>query len=149
MAICETTDFAFPMQADVYHPIVEQGPYGNVQKTWVLDRTIACSFAPAGTAFREEVVPNLNITQDKILIGRVKTDIRISSLDDRNSINNVIITNVKDNNCNEIYLETSGPRSGKSTIFEIATHEPFVGPFGGVEYYKLIIRRSENQAVNI
>jgi hypothetical protein len=137
------------MQADVYHPIVEQGPYGNVQKTWVLDRTIACSFAPAGTAFREEVVPNLNITQDKILIGRVKTDIRISSLDDRNSINNVIITNIKDNNCNEIYLETSGPRSGKSTIFEIATHEPFVGPFGGVEYYKLIIRRSENQAVNI
>lgn len=149
MAICETTDFAFPMQADIFHPIVEQGPYGNVQKTWVLDRTIACSFAPAGTAFREEVVPNLNITQDKILIGRVKTDIRISSLDDRNSINNVIITNVKDNNCNEIYLETSGPRSGKSTIFEIATHEPFVGPFGGVEYYKLIIRRSENQAVNI
>lgn len=149
MAICETTDFAFPMQADIFHPIVEQGPYGNVQKTWVLDRTIACSFAPAGTAFREEVVPNLNITQDKILIGRVKTDIRISSLDNRNSINNVIITNVKDNNCNEIYLETSGPRSGKSTIFEIATHEPFVGPFGGVEYYKLIIRRSENQAVNI
>jgi len=147
--ICEEPDFAFPMLADVYHPLVEQGAYGNVKKTWVLDRTIACSFNPAGTAFKEEVTPNVNITQQKLLIGRVKTDIRFSSKDDPNSINNVIITNIKDKNCNEIYIETSGPRAGKSTIFEIATLEPFTGPFGNVEYYKLIIRRSENQGSDI
>ena len=105
--ICEEPDFAFPMLADVYHPLVEQGAYGNVKKTWVLDRTIACSFNPAGTAFKEEVTPNVNITQQKLLIGRVKTDIRFSSKDDPNSINNVIITNIKDKNCNEIYVETS------------------------------------------
>jgi hypothetical protein len=104
------------MQADVYHPIVEQGVYGEVKKTWILDRTIACSFTTAGTAFKEEVQPNINITQDKLLMGRVKTDIRMSSLEARNSITNVIITNIRDKNCNEIYLETSGPRAGKSTI---------------------------------
>jgi len=147
--ICEQPDFTFPMLADVYHPVVEQGIYGNVEKTWILDRTIACSFAPAGGAFKEEVTPNVNITQDKMLIGRVKTDIRMSSLEARNSITNVIITNLRDQNCNEIYLETSGPRAGKSTIFEIATQDPFVGPFGSTEYYKLIIRRSENQAVDV
>lgn len=149
MVICEIPDFAFPMQADVYHPIVEQGAYGNVKKTWVLDRTIACSFASAGTAFKEEVTPNLNITQNKVLLGRCKTDIRISSLEARSSITNVIITNIKDQNCNDIYTETSGPRSGKATIFEVATQEPFSGPFGNIEYYKLVIRRSENQAVDI
>ncbi len=149
MTVCETTDFAFPMQADVYHPIVEQGVYGEVKKTWILDRTIACSFAPAGTAFKEEVTPNVNIIQEKILLGRVKTDIRVSSVEGRNSITNVIITNIRDKNCNEIYTETSGPRAGKSTIFEIATQDPFAGPFGNVEYYKLIIRRSENQAVDV
>jgi hypothetical protein len=149
MVVCETTDFAFPMQADIYHPIVEQGAYGNVQKTWILDRTIACSFAAAGGAFKEEMTPNVNITQEKLLIGRSKTDIRVSSLEAINSIMNVIVTNIRDQNCNEIYLETSGPRAGKSTIFEIATQDPFVGPFGSVEYYKLIIRRSENQAVDV
>lgn len=149
MAICESPDFAFPMQADVYHPIVEQGPYGNVKKTWILDRTIACSFAPAGTAFKEELVANVNITQDKILLGRARTDIRVSSLDAANSLTNVIITNIRDKNCNEIYTETAGPRAGKSTIFEIATQDPFAGPFGNVEYYKLVIRRSENQAVDV
>jgi hypothetical protein len=137
------------MQADVYHPIVDQGAYGNVKKTWILDRTIACSFAPAGTAFKEEVTPNINITQEKLLLGRCKTDIRLSSKEAKNSITNVIITNIRDKNCNEIYLETSGPRSGKSTIFEIAAQDPFAGPFGNVEYYKLVIRRSENQAVDI
>lgn len=147
--ICEEPDFAFPMLADVYHPIVEQGVYGEVKKTWILDRTIACSFNSAGTAFKEEVTPNINITQEKLLLGRVKTDIRMSSLEARNSITNVIITNIRDKNCNEIYTETAGPRVGKSTIFEIATQDPFTGPFGNVEYYKLVIRRSENQAVDV
>ncbi len=149
MACGDKTDFMFPMEADVYHPIVEQGALGNVKKTWVLDRTIACSLAPAGTAFKEEVVPNINITQDKMLIGRVKDDIRISDRDSNNSITNVIVTNIRDKNCNPIYLETSGPRSGKSTIFEVATNDPFIGPFGNVEYFKVILRRSENQGADV
>ncbi len=149
MVICESTDFAFPMQADVYHPIVDQGAYGNVKKTWVLDRTIACSFASPSTALKEEVTPNVNIVQEKLLLGRCKSDIRISSIDSKNSITNVIVTNIKDKNCNEIYIETSGPRAGKSTIFEIAAQDPFTGPFGNVEYYKLVLRRSENQAVDV
>jgi len=149
MACGDKTDFIFPMEADVYHPIVEQGALGNVIKTWVLDRTIVCNLAPAGTAWKEEVKPNINITQDGLLMGRVKDDIRFSSRDSRNAITNVIITNIRDKNCNPLYIETSGPRAGKSTIFEVATNEPFSGPFGNVEYYKLVIRRSENQAADV
>ena len=66
-----------------------------------------------------------------------------------NSVTNVLITNIKDSNCNPIYIETAGSRAVKSTIFEIASLEPFVGPFGNVEYFRLTIRRSENQAVEI
>jgi hypothetical protein len=149
MACGDLTDFTFPMEADIYHPIVEQGALGNVKKTWILDRSVACSFSSAGTAFKEDVKPNVNITQDGLLIGRIREDARVSSREANNAITNVIITNIRDKNCNPIYLETSGPRAGKSTIFEIATNEPFVGPFGGIEYFKLIIRRSENQAADI
>jgi hypothetical protein len=134
------------MQADVYYPIVDQGTYGNVKKTWILDKTIAVNFNAAGNANNEEVKPNVNITQKTVLIGRAKTDVRISSLDSSHSITNVILTNIRDKNCNPIYVETSGPRAGKSTIFEIATQEPYVGPFGGIEYYNLVVRRSENQS---
>ena len=115
----------------------------------MFDRTISLSLSTPGTAMKEEVAPNVNITQEKILVGRSKGDLRISSSDGNNAITNIVVTNIKDSNCNPIYVETSGSRVNKSTIFEVASQEPFVGPFGSVEYYKIVLRRSENQAVDI
>jgi hypothetical protein len=149
VAICENPSIIFPMLADIYYPIVDQGAYGNVKKNWIHDRTIACNFNSAGTAWKEDIKPNANITQDSVMLGRVKTDIRFSSEDAQNSITNIIVTNIKDRNLNEVFVETSGPRAGKSTLFEVATVEPFMGPFGSVEYYKVIVRRSENQAADL
>jgi hypothetical protein len=146
---CESTNFAFPMQADVYYPIVEQGTYGNIKKQWILDRTIACSFSTGGSAFKEEVSTNVNITKDQLLVGRTQSDVRISERESRNSITNIILTNIRDSSGNILYSETDGVRSGKGTIYEVATQEPFIGPFGNVEYHKLVIRRSENQASDI
>jgi hypothetical protein len=149
MATCENPSILFPMLADIYYPVVDQGPYGNVKKNWIHDKTIACNFSSAGSAFKEDVKPNANITQDSIMLGRAKTDIRFSSNNDQNSVTNVIVTNIKDRNLNEIYVETAGPRAGKSTLFEVATVEPFTGPFGSVEYYRIVLRRSENQAADL
>ena len=149
MTVCETPDFMFPLQASVYHPIVEQGDFGAIKKQWILDRTFACTFSSGGSAFKEEVKPNVNITQNSILVGRTKSDIRISSRDSKNSLTNILITDIRDQEGNLVYMETSGPRSGRGTLFEIATYEPFVGPFGTVESYKVIIRRSENQTGDV
>lgn len=149
MVICETPDYLFPMLADIYYPIVEQGAYGNVSKNWVLDKTIACQFNKAGTANKEDIKPEAKLLLDSSLMGRIKSDIRFSSEEQRNALTNILITNVRDRNDNVIYLETSGPRAGQPTIFEIATFEPLVGPFGNIEYYRLIIKRSENQAVDL
>lgn len=149
MNACEITDFVFPLKADIYYPIVDQGAYGNLVKQWVFDRTIACSFSPAGTADAEEVKPNVKINIEMLLIGRAKQDPRISSRDAKQSIVNVIITNIRTADDKIVYLETVGPRANKSTLFEIASAEPILGPFGSVEYYKLVVRRSENQATDL
>ncbi len=149
MTICETPDFMYPMLADIFYPLVEQGAFGNVEKQWILDKTIAGNFNSTGQALKEEVKPNMAIVKDFLLIGRVKTDIRVSSQKANNSITNVIVSNIRDKHGSPIYLETSGPRVGKSTIFEIATLEPYIGPFGDADFYKLILRRSENQAANL
>ena len=71
------------------------------------------------------------------------------NLDVLQSLTNIIFTNMRDTNGNIIHVETSGPRSGNPTLFEVATSSPIVGPFGNVEYYKIILRRSENQAVDL
>lgn len=149
MSICETPDFVYPMTLDVYYPMVEQGVYGNVQKHWVKDRTLVCNLSPAGAAGKEEIKPNMNITQETIIFGRVKSDVRVSAQESNNAITNIVISNVSDRFGTAVYTETSGPRSGKSTIFEIVSNDPIVGPFGSIEYYRITLKRSENQAVDI
>ena len=147
--ICETTDFAYPLLADIYYPIVETGAYGNTKKQWVLDKTVACFFNVAGSKFKEDVntEPNLNIRT--AIIGRIRTDPTVSSDKTLYSMTNIIFTNIRSNSGEIIYNESTGPRSGNPTLFEIATLSPIVGPFGKVEYYKVILRRSENQAVDL
>jgi len=147
----DSTDFIFPMKADVFYAIAENTAYGNVSKTWVLDKTIACNFVePNLTAnTRTQVVPDPNIKFKSILEGRVKTDIRVSEREVSNAITNVIVTNIRDKNDSPIYLETSGVRDGKSTIFEISSQNPFLNPFGDIEYYSVTIVRSENQGVDV
>jgi len=148
-SVCDVTDVFYPLKADVFYPIVEQGAYGNVTKRWVLDRTITCNFAPTGTAWADEVKPQAKINIETSLLGRTKSDLRITSNDNRQAIVNVVITNIRTHSDLPVYLETSGTRSGKSTIFEISANEPIVGPFGDIEYYKLVIKRSENQATDL
>ena len=148
MESCEDTDFMYPMKADVYYPIVEQGAYGNVQKTWVFNKTVVCNFSKDGTV-DEEVKPNVNITLKKVLMGRTKRDIRFSQENNTEAITNVVITNIRTRTDVPLYIETSGVRAGKSTIYEIESQSPIIGPFGDPEYYALAIRRSENQASDI
>jgi hypothetical protein len=143
------TNFVYPLLADVYYPTVEQSAYGNVKKTWMLDSSIPCNFTVAGSKNKQDVIPNPSVTIDNFLIGRTRTDIRISLDETKNAITNIIVTNIRDKSGNSIYLETSGARAGFPTIFEVATNDPIVGPFGDVEYYKVILRRSENQGVDI
>jgi hypothetical protein len=149
MADCEQTSIIYPLLADIFYPITEQGGYGNVSKQWILDRTIAIALNPAGRKYAQQIQTNANITVDNNLVGRTRTDVLSSSRNSLNAITNVIIANVRDKDGNIIYNESSGIRAGKSTIFEIATFTPIVGPFGSTEYYKIVVSRSDNQAADI
>lgn len=146
---CGSRDPLYPLQADIFYPEVSQSAYGNAVKKWSRDTTVYCSLAPAGSKFKEGLTPNVDISMESLLIGRIKTDPRISIDDKLSAMTNVIVSNIKDRNCQEIYLETSGTRKGQSTIFEIATVNPHVGPFGKIEYYRVILRRSENQGTEV
>jgi len=144
---CETTDFMFPMLADIYYPVVEAGSYGSISKSWILDRSVAGNFVRAGAEQKEELIVNIDLTQDSLLIARTKSDLRISSSKDRNALTNILVTNIRDEKGNLFYFETAGKRNGKPTIFEVATLQPFVNPFRTVEHYTVVLRRSENQGI--
>jgi hypothetical protein len=139
----------FPMLADIYYPVVEQAAYGNLKKQWILDRTVACYLSSGTGKTKEEIVTNVKIDKEIVLTGRVKFDLRISTQQERHSMTNILITNVRLPSSETIYMETSGPRSGQGTIYEVASQEPLVGPTNNVDFYKVLLRRSENQAVDV
>jgi hypothetical protein len=139
----------YPMTAEIYYPVVSQSPYGNAVRDWTLDRIVQCSWEQTGAQAKEEIVPNVNITQDTILIGRVKNNIGIDSNGMEYALTNILVTNIRDKAGQQIYVETGGPRKGLPMVFEVATQETHIGPMGRIEYYKVILRRSENQEANI
>ena len=147
MAECEATDFIYPMKADVYYPIITQNSYGQANKEWVFDRTIVCNATTLGGAGDVELKPDVFLQYDGKLIARSKSDIRTSSNNAENAITNILVTNIRSANDIVFYKETAGPRTGRGTIYEIGTFEPFIGPFGEIEYYKMLWRRTENQTV--
>jgi hypothetical protein len=135
------------MKADVYHPIIKQTQYGQATKDWVYDRTIICNATSIGGAGTEDIKPETFLQYENKLIARTKQDPRTASTGADNAVTNILITNIRDNQDNLIYRETAGPRAGRGTIYEVATVEPFTGPFNNTEYYKMLWRRTENQTV--
>ena len=149
MASCESRDFMYPLLADVYYPIVSQSAYGDVNRKWVLDKTVACFFTVEGRKNKQQIPTGVELIQDDLLIGRVRSDIRFAADGTPYPLTSVLITNIRDANEDSIYNETSGPRNGKTTLFEVKSNEPVVGPFASVEFFKLVVRRSENQGADI
>lgn len=143
---CCGSDFMFPMKVDIYYPKVEQNMYGQITKDWSFDRTVLCSFI-ADTVSKEDVPAEIYVHPKDRLTGRVQFDPRISLSGESYSLSNILFANIRNNYNDLIYRETSGEREGKGTLFEIVAFDPFVGPFGGIEHYNLIIRRTENQGV--
>jgi hypothetical protein len=135
------------MMADIYYPVISQTDYGQATKKWILDRTIILNATPVGGAGQEDIKPEIFLQYENKLVSRVKEDPRISTSNGSNAITNILIANIRNAQDVLIYKETAGVRAGRGTIYELGTVEPFTGPFGSVEYYKMLLRRAENQTV--
>lgn len=144
---CPETDFMYPMKADIYYPVITQTDYGQATKKWVLDRVIILNATPVGGAGQEDIKPEIFLQYDNKLVGRVKEDPRMSTSNGSNAITNILISNIRNAQDVLIYKETAGVRAGRGTIYELGTVEPMTGPFGSIDYYKMLLRRAENQTV--
>jgi hypothetical protein len=147
MANCESTDFMFPLLADIYYAVITQNEYGKPTKEWIFDRTIACNAQPLTKRAQEDISPAVFLQQDGKLASRSRSDIRVSSKGEDYAITNILVTNVRLPGDSIVYRETSGPRKGRGTMFEVASFEPFIGGLQSIEYYHMMWRRSENQTV--
>jgi hypothetical protein len=135
------------MKADIYYPVISQTDYGQATKKWVLDRVIILNATPVGGAGQEDIKPEIFLQYEKKLVSRIKEDPRMSTSNGSNAITNILVANIRNAQDVLIYKETAGVRAGRGTIYELGTVEPMTGPFGSVDYYKMLLRRAENQTV--
>jgi hypothetical protein len=144
---CPETDFMYPMKADIYYPVISQTDYGQATKKWVLDRVIILNATPVGGAGQEDIKPEIFLQYENKLVSRIKEDPRMSTSNGSNAITNILVANIRNAQDVLIYKETAGVRAGRGTIYELGTVEPMTGPFGSIDYYKMLLRRAENQTV--
>lgn len=147
--ICDDTpDFLYPLYADIYYPVISQGLFNEIKKEWIYGKTITCYAASALRKSRSEIEPEAFIHLQDMLSARSKADIRKNGKGGMESLANILVTNIRSSADEIIYSESAGPRAGRGTIYEVSRFDPFLGPFGNVEYYSMLWRRTENQEVS-
>ncbi len=143
----------FQMQCDIYYATETQDNYGKIDKKWAFDMVEPCSFYTLGDqsnnnnfSFEDEKFYKL----ETMLYGRFSTDPRQDSMGMYHPLSHILVSNIRGTGCNEetFFIESNGDYSGKPTIFEIKTCQPFIGPFNTVEYYKIQLERSDTQELN-
>lgn len=148
--ICDDVDFAYPFLADIYYSTISQGVYNEITKTWDFDRTIPFyASAFINRMNKDEVNKDYYAQYNQHITARSRSDIRMSSENIENAMTNIIITNIRNPDGTIIFKETSGIRSGSGTLYEISAFQPFVGAFGDIEYYGIVLRRTENQNLEV
>jgi hypothetical protein len=144
---CRNTIFS--MKADIYYSTEEQDDFGALEKTWREDQTLAGYFEILGVVSKDSIKNGGFFDYQDKLIGRFKVDPRVSIEGIMHSITSMLITNIRNaKNFEEFYIEAVGSRSGESTIYEISAVEPHVNPWNKIEYYKVLLNRSDSQEIN-
>jgi hypothetical protein len=136
------------MNLDIYYSVENQDKFGKDVKTWTVDRTVLGYAEIMGSVSKDGLKSGQFFEYEGKLIGRTKEDPRTSLEGINYPITSIIITNICGaTSGQEFYTESSGDRSGLSTIFEIMAIEPYVNPWNEIEYYKILFNRSDKQVI--
>ena len=147
-------DILYPMTADIYYAVEVQSEYGNMTRTWQLDRTVNCS---AITATSGELIAELRV-KDKFLdynssvFFRTNQDIRKSSSGKYYPITATAVTNMRDSNGDPVWINTENLKTKAETVktkYEVKTIIPRFDMFHNIGMYTIFLNRSANQKWDI
>lgn len=135
----------FPLKADIYYASSQQNDFGDVEKVWVFDQTINVSLSMSTNYKDQNIQPAQMMFVQDMLNGKSKVDPRIAADGSMFSMTDVIMTNIRGVDGEVAYIETAGVRVGMPTLYELTGVLPHNGPFGTVDYHKIVISRSDAQ----
>jgi len=131
---------------------VGQNEFGESVKIWGLDRNERQSyFNVMGTVNLQDLNADTAFTYKKRLNGRFKypSDPRVDKDGGSHPISDILITNV----CKKAKLlgapdeELQLNADGTPIVFEVMSVDPFIDPWGNIEYYKILLERADDQGL--
>lgn len=138
-------NMSYPLKADIYYATESQNDFGEIDREWELDRVIRVDMNMSTNYKDQQVQPDQFFWIQDMLNGMTPTDIRVSEGGTLYSLTNIIITNIRNTQDVVTYSESAGERAGSPTLYEVSGLLPHSDPWGNVDYYKLVLKRSELQ----
>lgn len=138
-------NMTYPLLADVYYGTQTQNDFGEIDREWVFNRTVPVDLNTSTNYKDQQIQPDQFFWVQDMLNGMVKEDLRIGDNQSPYSLTNILVTNIRNGSGEVIYYESAGERSGLPTLYEVSGLLPHNDPWGKVDYYKLVLKRSELQ----
>ena len=132
------------MKMDIYKQFDVQNEYtGAMVREWNYYKTLDCHAKgvitnSATTRSGDKQIMNNRYTNEQVI--QVRTAEKLT--------NREKITNIRDSNNNNIWVELNYPTE-TPTVFEVIGTTPITDPFGQVLAYNSTLKRSENQQIGI
>ena len=135
----------YPLKADIYYAVESQNDFGEMDRAWEFNRVIRVDMNMSTNYKDQQVQPDQFFWVQDMLNGMTPTDIRMSDTGTLYSLTNTIVTNIRNNKEEVVYSESAGDRAGLPTLYEVSGLLPHNDPWGNMDYYKLVLKRSELQ----
>lgn len=115
--------------------------YGTIVRSWTLDRVERGSVKQARTRMYDVAQQN---SWDDVWVGQTEEDLRIDSDGVLHAPSEVLVTFLVPQ-----LIETSGPRKGLASTYELRASTPVEGPFGEVLHFDVQLVRSSDQNIEL
>ena len=149
-------DFRFPLSCDIYYAKMQQDEIGAVNKVWELgrqDELCELHSDKFNSDTRYAIATSKPFYEFPLLLfGRFVNDIRVDQHGDYQVIQDIMITNIRDDCGNKpIFLEPikyndNNPSNGDmDVLFDLISFAPFTNPWGQIEYYRAQVSRMAQQ----
>ena len=128
---------------------VGQNEFGEAEKVWQRDRTeLESYFNVMGTVNLQDLKADTLFEYKKRLNGRFRfpSDPRVDFNKNTHPISSILITNIIDKTTGQqLHLD----ENSKPIIFDVMSVDPFINPFGRIEYYKILLERADDQFMEL
>jgi len=137
------SELFYPMSADIYYATQTQNDFGEMVRSWTLDRTIKCSAIKPTIRTPNFIDTTTNFEYDILINFRTNEDIQISNNNDTYKVTEILISNIKDTSGNVVWKEDAS----NPTLFEIRAVEPMLDISNSVMGHKIMCIRADNQSI--